>query len=338
LQFGAVLIPWIYEIGKKEQSSLMRTLSTIAILMGLGAGGIYSVADSNPTPKKGGAEQIQLSLGRLTQTLSKLAPIRTVLPSLIGFPPNFTGVNYCWTFENGGSDLYRRVAEMMADSPGAMRWRFNSQFNQKGACISVVASSSEFYSPILDLKAPGAHAGSDRGSEHSLVDEIDKLCDFLESELGGAGGKQRGLSIQETYTWDEVSEPSVYDVVLVNDVKRFHWPTPTSEVDRKLSVGLTYDEWYSLFFQVLRKSVGQSEDRPVDFQEPVDGYPILSRLNDIHDDVTVEQFEVRQLRSECLRVEAISTGNTAAQKCLRKLLLICRWAEESKTGIYFSGQ
>jgi hypothetical protein len=316
----------------------MRILSTLVMLMGLSTGGMYSVANTNPMPDKAAVERIQVRLDRLTNILSRLAPVRAAPPSLLGTAPNFVGVNYCWRFENGGPDLYSRVAQVINDFHGTMRWSFNSQFNQKGACIAAVASSSEFYTPVLDSKSLSAQAENDiAGGQRSFVDEIDKLCSFMESELGVAG-QERKLPSKEASILDDQYEFGIYEVMLVRDVKRFHWPTPTSDVDKGLDFGLTYDEWYALFFQVLGKSEGQTEVHPVDFQGKVDGYPILSRLNDIHDDAAVEESEVAELESECLRLEVISRDNVAAQKCLRKLLLICRWAKNLKTGIYFSGE
>jgi hypothetical protein len=295
------------------------------------------VAETNPMPEKAEVERIRVSLDRLTHILSRLAPVRAAPPSLFGTAPNFVGLNYCWTFENGGPDLYTRVAQVINDFDGTMQWSFNLQFNQKGACIAALASSNEFYSPILDPKSSSAKAKNHRaGGQGSFVDEIDKLCSFMESEFGVVG-QVRKLPSRHSAP-EDLYEPGVYDVTLVRDVKRFQWPTPTSDVDKRLNFGLTYHEWYALFFQVLGKSGDQVEGHRVDFQGEVDGYPTLSRLNDIHDDAAVEESEVGKLESECLRLEVISRDNAAATKCLRKLLLICRWAADLKTGIYFSGE
>jgi hypothetical protein len=298
---------------------------------------MYSVADTDPMPEKAEFERVRVSLDRLTHILSRLAPVRAAPPSLFGAAPNFVGLNYCWSFENGGRDLYSRVAQVINDFNGTMQWSFNLQFNQKGACIAALASSNGFYSPIPDSKSLSAKArNDDAGSQRAFVDEIDKLCSFMESEFGVVGEVRKFPNKHSAK--EDLYEPGVYDVTLVRDVKRFHWPTPTSDVDKRLNFGLTYGDWYALFFQLLGKTRGQTKAHPVDFQGEVDGYPILSRLNDIHDDAAVEESEVGNLESECLRLEAISRGNTAATKCLRKLLLICRWAEDLKTGIYFSGE
>ena len=296
------------------------------------------MADTDPMPEKAEVERVRVSLDRLTHILSRLAAVRAAPPSLFGTAPNFIGLNYCWSFENGGPDLYSRVAQVISDFNGTMQWNFNLQFNQKGACIAALASSNEFYSPILDSISSSAKAKNDKaGGQWSFVGEIDKLCSFMESELGVIGQVRK---IPDKHSArEDLYEPGLYDVTLVRDVKRFRWPIPTSDVDKRLDFGPTYDEWYALFFQVLGKSRGQMENaRPVDFQGEVDGYPILSRLNDIHDDAAVEESEVSKLESECLRLEAISRDNSAATKCLKKLLLICRWAEDLKTGIYFSGE
>jgi hypothetical protein len=299
---------------------------------------MYSVADSNPMPDKAAIEQTQARLDRLTHILSRLAPVRAAPLSLLGSAPNFLGLNYCWKFEGGGPDLYSRVAHVINDFRGTMRWSFNPQFSQKGACIAAVATSGAFYTPVLDSQSLSGQTEDDRaGSHSSFVDEIDRLCSFMESGLGVVG-EERKLPNKETSILGDPYEFGIYEVTLVRDVKGFHSSTPTSDVDERLDFGLTYDEWYTLFFQILKKSEGQAELHPVDFQGKVDGYPILSRLNDIHDDAAVEESEVGELESECLRLEEISKDNAMAQKCLRKLLLICHWAKDLKTGIYFSGE
>jgi hypothetical protein len=68
------------------------------------------VADTNPVPEKAEVERIRVSLDSLTHILSRLAPVRATPPSLFGTAPNFVGLNYCWSFENGGPDLYSRRA------------------------------------------------------------------------------------------------------------------------------------------------------------------------------------------------------------------------------------
>lgn len=170
-----------------------------------------------------------------------------------------------------------------------------------------------------------------------FIGEIDRLCSFIACEFGIAG-EENTLPNKHPAIFD-LNESGVYDVMLVRDVNRFHWPTPTSDVDEMLNFGITYDEWYALFFEILGKSGGgQPGTRPVDFQGEVVGFPILSRLNDIHDNARVDAAEVGKLKDECLRLEMISRDNAMVERCLRKLLLMCRWAVDLKTGIYFSGQ
>ena len=289
-------------------------------------------------PQKAEVERIQGKLDRLTDILGRLAPITVAPPSLFGDAPNFIGVSYCWTFEGNVPDLYRRVRRVITDFHGKMQWSFNLQFNEKGACIAALARSGKFYSPTPESQSLGPRAESVAVEDQpSLGAEIDKLSDFLESELGviGVGRKP---STREPFELDNPYDFGVIDATLIRDVRTFRWPTPTSDVDRTLNFGLTYEEWYALFFQVLGKSEIRTEIHPVDFQGEIEDYPLLSRLNDIHDAAIVERSEAGELEGECLRAEAASTNNVAAQRCLRKLLLICRWAESLKTGIYFSGQ
>lgn len=290
------------------------------------------MADINPIARETEVERVRLKLDHLTSVLGGFAPVTGVQPSLVGTPPNFVGINYCWSFEDGSPALYHRVAQVINDFRGTMRWNFSFQFNQKGACISAWAKSNEFYSAIPDSKSSHSHAEDIAESQPSLADEINKLCGFMESELGVKNPRPMPSAIP-TSTISQF-ERSVYDVTLVRDVKRFRWPNPTSDVDMQLGFGLTYDEWHGLFFQVLGKSGGE---HPINFQGQIDAYPILSRLNDIHDNAAVEESEVITLEGECLKLEAISRENTAARECLRKLLLICRSAEDLKTGIYFLG-
>jgi hypothetical protein len=315
---------------------MMITTLAPPLLVALSTGGAYSVGDTNSSPEKVEVERIRVSLDRLTCILNVLAPVRAAQPSLIGAPPNFVGVSYCWSFDNGGPDLYRRVEQVIKSFHGDLQWRFNPQFNQKGASLSVLRGN-DFYSSIPDSTSPRVQSENEAERvQHSFVDEIDELCRFMESEFGIVG-QERNLPNQHSAISD-LYESSVYDVVLVRDVDRFRWPTPTSDADETLDFGITYDEWYALFFQALGKSEGQTGSHPVDFQREVDGYPILSRLHDIHDSATVDASEVGRLESECLRLNALSKDNAAVERCARKLLLMCRRATDLKTGIYFAGQ
>lgn len=110
---------------------MIHTLSTLAVLIAFSEGGMGSVTDTNPSPEQVEVERIRVGLDRLTHVLSGIAPVRAVQPSLIGTAPNFIGVNYCWSFDNVGPDVYQRVEQVIKNFHGNMRWSFNPQFQSK---------------------------------------------------------------------------------------------------------------------------------------------------------------------------------------------------------------
>ena len=296
------------------------------------------MSGANPAAHDPGERRIQLGLDRLTNILWKLAPVTSVSRSLFCTPPAFVGVSYCWRFKEADSGLYSRVEETLRAFHGAMTWSFNFQFNENGACIAGLSANEKFYSPIGDSGSLRAQA--DRANESarvSVADEVEKLCDFMDNAFGAIQPKRESPA-RDPFISDDLAAPPVFDVILVRDVKKIHWPAPTSVVDKQLDFGLTYDEWYALYFEVLGKSADLTIRRPVDFQGEIPGYVILSRLNDIHDGAMVDASEVAALEMECLQLEPTAAGNSTAQRCLKKLILICKWAKDLNTGVWFSGQ
>ena len=120
----------------------------------------------------------------------------------------------------------------------------------------------------------------------------------------------------------------------------FENPGPTSPSDR-IVPGLTYQEWYELFFVVL--GVAQAEFgplteknfpiRPVEFSSPVPEYPMLSRINGVYFDAVFQSDEVQALEDECIRL-AKSTSNPLALSGLKKVLRACADAKALGLSIY----
>lgn len=134
---------------------------------------------------------------------------------------------------------------------------------------------------------------------------------------------------------------------LVKDVIAFQsWPGPTSEKDCTLPFGLTYEEWFALYFDVLVVDQGEYQDwverhpdeaqtvlPPIEFKGEISGYPLLSRICGYLCDACFELSELEQLRQECLRVQS-TTSNQLALSGLEKLLQITTEAETRGLNVY----
>ena len=145
----------------------------------------------------------------------------------------------------------------------------------------------------------------------------------------------------------DFTEPGMHITWLVHDPEAFLVsPGPTSERDRLLHFGLTYQEWKNLYFDVLAvhqtgraKVRKESDSRNIvisefDESEPrLKEYPMLSRIRGILHDAVFEVDEVEPLRQECIRVKTLTTDKVALRG-LDKLLLICRWAKKLDLNIY----
>src|SRR5437660_251419 len=93
---------------------------------------------------------------------------------------------------------------------------------------------------------------------------------------------------------------------------------PSSEFDHILKLGIDYDEWHALRFDVLgvdpeasriwekQFSNGETKDYLL-----IPGYPMLSRISDPYIDAAFDIAEVEQLWKECLRVRAITSNELA---------------------------
>lgn len=145
---------------------------------------------------------------------------------------------------------------------------------------------------------------------------------------------------------EDFVDPGMHMTCLVQDTGTFSIkPGPTSERDRTLQFGITYEEWVALYFDVLdvdhgahkrwAKSHPDEADNTVipEFQGEIENYPMLSRICGFLYDAIFEADEVEQLRLECNSVQ-VSTSNEVARRGLNKLLLICRWAQTLNLSIY----
>jgi hypothetical protein len=128
---------------------------------------------------------------------------------------------------------------------------------------------------------------------------------------------------------------------LVSDPHRFFEnPGPTSPSDRVVP-GLTYREWYELFFVVLGAdgteygplSETDPSPRPDHFDNPIPEYPMLSYINGVYLDAVFESDEVQALEDECIRL-AKSTSSPLALSGLQKLLKMCAEARTLGLCIY----
>jgi len=120
----------------------------------------------------------------------------------------------------------------------------------------------------------------------------------------------------------------------------FENPGPTSASDR-IVLGLSYREWYELFFVTLGVdgksyrplSEMDSSLLPDEFSDPIPEYPMLSRINGVYFDAVFESDEVQALENECLRLVQ-STSNVHTSSGLRKLLDMCAEAKSLGLSIY----
>lgn len=120
----------------------------------------------------------------------------------------------------------------------------------------------------------------------------------------------------------------------------FRDPGPTSRADRIVQ-GLTYEEWFELFFVVL--GVGAEEiahlknsgrdARILEYDDEISDYPMLSRIHGVYWDSVFNAGEVQTLEDECRRLLK-SSSNPLASKGLEKLLEICAEARNLGLSIY----
>jgi hypothetical protein len=142
-------------------------------------------------------------------------------------------------------------------------------------------------------------------------------------------------------------DPGFLYTWLVEDAEAFFYkPGGASKRDRQLHFGLTYQEWLTLYFDVLgidRSGFDKwAAEHPEEaakgnyidgFSEELPDYPLLSRIHSYLDDAIFEGDEIRQLRDECLRVKS-NTSNVLALRGLDKLIHICDWARSLNLNIF----
>lgn len=145
-------------------------------------------------------------------------------------------------------------------------------------------------------------------------------------------------------------ESGMHVTWLVHDVAAFEAHAgPTSKEDKVLPYGLSYQEWFELYFNVLgvdktgydrwAKENPEEAKHSVlgEFDEDIDGYPLLSRIKGARYDVMYKAEEVGLLRDECLKVKS-NTTNPVALRGLEKLLRICHEAIVSGLSIYLMSE
>ena len=144
---------------------------------------------------------------------------------------------------------------------------------------------------------------------------------------------------------EELFDPGMHVTWLVQIAAFQQHPGPTSIRDRSLKFGLSYKEWYAVYFDVLRVDKGeytvgrgapneaQDRFRPIEFDGEIEGFPMLSRICGYLYDAIFEADEVEQLRRECLRVKSM-TSNLLALQGVDELLRICAEAQALKLSIY----
>jgi hypothetical protein len=143
--------------------------------------------------------------------------------------------------------------------------------------------------------------------------------EHAEDEMGiGAGGQELVLRRHPSGAWNE-------------------------STDRALGIYLGGHEWSALFRQVLSCPEGPpfkpgdildewKTKHQAEFQESIPDYPMLGRIWDTYIDVVYQPEEIKQLREECLRVQA-STLNENALAGLAKLVQACDEASKLGSGL-----
>jgi hypothetical protein len=137
----------------------------------------------------------------------------------------------------------------------------------------------------------------------------------------------------------------MYVTWLVADTYAFDLdPGPTSNLDRRVP-GLTYREWFEVFFVVLRvapeKTAGLENcgrDAHISgFKEEIADYPMLSRICGITWDAVFESDEIQELEDECKRVLE-NNSNLLASQGLKKILFGCQEAKRLNLSLFMMGK
>ena len=70
------------------------------------------------------------------------------------------------------------------------------------------------------------------------------------------------------------------------------------------------------------------------FRQSIPEYPMLGRIWNMYEDVGYTPEQVRQLRDECLKLQAIATANPHALEALKKLIMACDEAIKVGGGLF----
>lgn len=124
-------------------------------------------------------------------------------------------------------------------------------------------------------------------------------------------------------------------------LKIYAVPNPTSWQDTQSEssrwLDLTFDgaEWDAVFYDTFGLP-------KLDIKAGAEGhdliahrYPMLSRIDDMYEDVIYKREEIEQLRAECLKVQEIAKSPLAV-KGLQTLISACDEALKLSTGLYLA--
>jgi len=288
--------------------------------------------------------------------LSKLYPIRWMEFTLQPDDSQLLAPRFCWDFYGADSEVYERIQHAIESFQGKVHWYLFQGYGH--TCIGASPNRLLFMAPVrIEDKEP-AHVRDQQPLAPNpefvavAIEDIPLLCKHLEEELRILDAQPKHFkpgiesSTVATPTLEnrkqDSDEPGMHTTWLVKDTSAFSVePRPTSELDRVLNFGLTYDEWRALYLDVLGANQPKNEalrgnyaeSLIVELADPIPNYPMLSRIPVYLYDAAFEPHEVQQLRQECLRIHS-STSNLIALRSLKKLLRACGEPQKLRLGIY----
>ena len=122
------------------------------------------------------------------------------------------------------------------------------------------------------------------------------------------------------------------------------------ERDRFTGKSISWDGWGDLFYDLLKvpPPVDYAAGEPFsDFEARKTsnfsqfvcekGFPLLSRISDIYDDVIFQSDEIKELRNECITLQGYFAGTRPGAEVLRNLIAACDSAIVVGAGIILSG-
>jgi hypothetical protein len=268
---------------------------------------------------------------------------------------------FCWRYDNPGATAYTQIERAIADFRGAARWKLYGGYRR--CCIAAFAQETVALQPLpseRDSFKP-SEQGSATPDATFLADamqEIPALCRHIEERLGLRDALPRPLQDHATerqrnplppHDVEDFVEPGMHTVWLVRDPAAFEASSePTSRSDRMLHFGLTHEEWYTIFFEVLGVDRGDRKlsqghvaetqpHYPAELKAKISAYPMLSRIRGYLYDAVFETEEIRRLHQECRLVKA-RTSNPIALRGIEKLLRISAQASRLGLSIYLKSQ